>query len=107
MEASKKSLRVCEKGHKYYKSSDCPVCPICANANKPDDDFLSTLSAPARRALQNIGIATPQQLANYTEAEILALHGMGPSTIPRLHAALKKNNLSFRNGKSKPGGGNK
>lgn len=26
---AKKTLRTCKKGHRYYKSSDCPVCPAC------------------------------------------------------------------------------
>lgn len=27
--AKKKSLRVCKNGHQYYKSSNCPICPLC------------------------------------------------------------------------------
>lgn len=26
---TKGSLRTCSKGHKYYKNSECPTCPIC------------------------------------------------------------------------------
>jgi hypothetical protein len=25
----KGTLRICDKGHQYYKSSDCPICPVC------------------------------------------------------------------------------
>ena len=25
----KGTLKVCSRGHKFDKSSDCPVCPIC------------------------------------------------------------------------------
>jgi len=56
MTSSNKSLRTCAKGHKYYKSSDCPTCPICEKELKPATGFLSILSAPARRALENNGI---------------------------------------------------
>ncbi|WP_416865041.1 MAG: RNA polymerase alpha subunit C-terminal domain-containing protein [Imperialibacter sp.] len=96
MVTSKKNLRTCKKGHQYYKSSDCPVCPICANEEKPNDDFLSTLVAPARRALQGKGITTVRELAMHTEAEIMQLHGMGPSTLPKLHKALASAGLSFK-----------
>lgn len=90
-----KTLRTCTNGHQYYKSSDCPTCPICEQQNKPADGFLSSLGAPARRALQNKGITTIQQLAQFSEADILKLHGMGPGSLPRLRSALAGNGLSF------------
>ena len=96
MERSKKQLRTCSKGHKFYKSSDCPTCPICEQERKPKDSFLSLLVAPARRALENKEITTLQQLSNFSEDEILQLHGIGPSTIPKLNKALKENGLSFK-----------
>ncbi len=94
---SKKNLKTCPKGHKYYKSSDCPTCPVCEEERKPKDSFLSLLVAPARRALENKGINTLQQLSRFSEKEISALHGMGPSTIPKLRNALKTKGLSFKN----------
>ncbi|MCP3742363.1 RNA polymerase alpha subunit C-terminal domain-containing protein [Rossellomorea sp. BNER] len=97
MTASKKSLRTCKKGHQYFKSSDCPTCPICEQERKPDDGFLSLLSAPARRALENNEITTLQQLSNYSEKEILQFHGMGPASIPKLRTALHSKGLSFKN----------
>lgn len=92
----KKTLRTCDKGHKYYKSSDCRVCPICEQQRKPEDGFLSLLSAPARRALENVGIRTVVQLSGFSEAEILKLHGMGPGSLPHLRNALASNGLSFK-----------
>jgi hypothetical protein len=59
-------------------------------------DFLSTLAAPARRALENEGIATVRKLSQWTERDIRQLHGMGPSTIPKLRAALKRAGLKFK-----------
>jgi len=96
MATSEKSLRTCDQGHKFYKSSDCPTCPTCENERKPADGFLSVLSAPARRALENNGITTLQQLSTYTEKEILQFHGMGPASLPKLRAALKEHGLAFR-----------
>jgi len=91
-----KTLRTCSKGHQYYKSSDCPSCPICEQERKPADGFLSSLSAPARRALENNGISTLQQLSEHGERDILKLHGMGPGSLPKLKEALKQNGLSFK-----------
>jgi predicted RecB family nuclease len=96
MDPLKKQLRICPKGHKFYKSSDCPVCPVCEQERKPDDNFLSLLVAPARRALEKKGIATLKQLSALSEDEILQLHGMGPSTISKLKKALQENGLSFK-----------
>lgn len=96
MAASKGKLRVCPHGHQYYKSSDCPTCPVCETQRKPANGFLAPLSAPARRALEYAGIHTLAQLATKTEAEILTLHGMGPASIPKLRKALAAEKLSFR-----------
>ena len=90
------NLKICDKGHKYYKSSDCPTCPICEKERKPEHGFLSLLSAPARRALENNGVTSLQGLSTYSEKEILNLHGMGPSSIPKLRLALKEKGLSFK-----------
>lgn len=96
MTISKKTLRTCSKDHNFYKSSDCPTCPICEQERKPDNGFLSVLSAPARRALENNGITSLQQLATYSEKEILQFHGMGPASLPKLRDALQTNGLSFK-----------
>lgn len=91
-----KNKRTCRKGHVYYKSSDCPTCPVCEKEKKPEEEFLAALSAPARRALQHNGITTLQQLAAFSKREILAFHGMGPASIPALTNALSKAGLSFK-----------
>ncbi|MFJ2045447.1 RNA polymerase alpha subunit C-terminal domain-containing protein [Paenibacillus taichungensis] len=96
MANTKGTLRTCEQGHSYYKSSDCPTCPVCEKARKPKEGFLSLLSAPARRALENQGITTLQLLSQYTEKEILKLHGIGPSAMPKLRQALEEEGLSFK-----------
>ena len=91
------SRRICESGHVYFKSSDCPVCPECEKMYKPKVGFLSLLSNPARRALENSGITTLKQLSKFSETEILKLHGMGPASMPKLRAALKEKGLTFQN----------
>ena len=93
---TEKSLRVCEKGHTFYKSTDCPSCPICDKENKPESGFLSKLSSPARRALIQEGIDTLQKLSTHTEKEVLSLHGIGPSSIPVMRASLDEEGLAFK-----------
>lgn len=85
-----KNLKTCKNGHQFYKTSDCPTCPICENEKKPKTGFLSLMSAPARRALENNGITTLEKLAKYTESDLLKLHGMGPASMPVLKKALKE-----------------
>jgi hypothetical protein len=93
---STSKLRICSKGHRFYKSSDCPTCPICEKEKKPNTGFLSIISSPARRALERESIDTPLKLSKWSEKEILELHGMGPGSIPILKSALKEKGLSFR-----------
>ena len=97
MASSEKTLRTCNKGHNYYKSSDCPTCPTCEQERIPSEGFLSLLSAPARRALENNGITSLQKLSTYSQKEILQFHCMGPASIPKLRSALEENGLSFKN----------
>jgi uncharacterized protein YdhG (YjbR/CyaY superfamily) len=94
--AKAKSSRTCSKGHRYYKTTDCPTCPVCERARKPSEGFLASLAAPARRAMENQGIKTVKQLSRYTEAQLLVLHGMGPASLPLLRSALKAAGLSFK-----------
>lgn len=87
----------CSRGHIFYKSNDCPVCPICEEKKKPMAEFLTVLSAPARRAMENAGITTLQKLAAFSEKEILGLHGLGPSSLPKLRKSLAEVCLTFKN----------
>jgi DNA-directed RNA polymerase alpha subunit len=96
MAISKKVLKTCSQGHQFYKTSDCPTCPVCEKENKPKEGWLSTLGAPARRALEREGITTVFQLSKWTKTDILKLHGMGPGSLPKLLEALKAEGLSFK-----------
>lgn len=91
-----KTLRVCEKGHKFFKSSDCSSCPTCNKENKPHSGFLSKLSSPARNALVHEGIDTLQKLSKHTEKEILKLHGIGPASLPTMKNSLEEAGLAFK-----------
>ncbi|WP_353720694.1 RNA polymerase alpha subunit C-terminal domain-containing protein [Dyadobacter sp. 676] len=95
MADSDQNLRICPKGHRYYKSTDCPTCPVCEAAKKPQAGFLSLISAPARRALENNGIHTLKDLAVKTEKEVLSYHGMGPNAMSKLKTAMEEAGMAF------------
>lgn len=54
------------------------------------------IAAPARRALENNGIHSLEILSKFSEKEILKLHGMGKSSIPKLQKYLIENGLNFK-----------
>lgn len=89
-------LKTCNQGHQFYKSSACPICPVCEAARKPDHGFLANISAPARRALEREGITSLTALSDCREREVLQLHGLGPTILPKLKAALSQAGLTFK-----------
>lgn len=62
----------------------------------PKDNFLSLIAAPARRALERERITTLEKLSMFSEKEILTLHGMWKSTIPKLQKILNENKMKFK-----------
>lgn len=92
--------KLCPIGHSFEKTSDCPTCPKCENAKQSNPEF-PKLGKPAHRALANAGILKLKDLGEWTERELLALHGFGPAAIPPLRAAMKKAGVGFRNGGAK------
>jgi predicted RecB family nuclease len=93
---TKKKLKICNQGHEFYKSSDCPVCPVCSKQEIPKADFLALLAAPARRVLQNKGISNLEHLSEFSEKEILTWHGIGKSSTPKLQKYLEAKGLKFK-----------
>lgn len=94
--AAAKRQRVCANGHPFVKSSDCPTCPTCEAEKKPTKGFLSNFSAPAGRALEHAGIRNVQALAKHTKKALLALHGIGPASLPAMERLLREAGLTFR-----------
>jgi hypothetical protein len=67
-----------------------------SKTNQPSDsDFPTGLASPARRALAGAGYTRLEQLAAVCEAEIKALHGIGPNAIEQLRQALAEKGLSY------------
>jgi uncharacterized protein YdhG (YjbR/CyaY superfamily) len=65
-------------------------------ATPTPDGIPTKIGAPARRALAIAKITSLAALANYSEKEVLALHGIGPRALPILRAALQQAGLNFR-----------
>lgn len=59
------------------------------------DSDLPKIAAPARRALDAADIHTLAELARHTEAEIAAMHGMGPKALATLREALVERGQGF------------
>ena len=87
--------KTCVNGHVFYKSGNCLVCPICEKMKYTQNTIFDGIVAPARRALENAGIKTIEDLSNKTKNEILSFHGIGPSSIPKLEKMLKDLKLNF------------
>jgi DNA-directed RNA polymerase alpha subunit len=54
------------------------------------------LAAPARRALVNAKIIRIDDLKKITEAKLISLHGMGPSSLPKIKSAMRKKKIKFK-----------
>ena len=66
-----------------------------------NNDLPDGLAAPAQRALAGAGISRLAQLAKLTEAEVKALHGIGPNALAKLGAAMAAKGLGFKAEKKK------
>ena len=68
-------------------------------AHRPTLPFPSALAQPAWRAFANAGYTDLAQLAAVSEAELKALHGIGPDALKQLRQALADHGLSFAAGR--------
>ena len=57
---------------------------------------LPNIGGPATQALAQIGVRNVEQLAAYSEREILALHGVGPKAIRILRPVMEDMGARFR-----------
>jgi hypothetical protein len=91
------SIKKCLNGHTFEKTSSCPVCPICSAEEMSEKygEVFPKIGAPALRALDGAGITQLSQLANYTEKELLDLHGFGPRALRLLKEKMDEVGLSF------------
>lgn len=74
---------------------DAALAEPRARAPRPSGTPIPRIGAPATRALRAAGITTLEQVAERTETELVALHGVGPLAIGRLREALAERDLAF------------
>ena len=94
-------FRVAENNAKAKKKKHSKKSTPVNNLNKANNEgaepsFLESLSAPARRALEAKDITTLQKLARCTQKELLELHGVGKTTLPKLTQALATEGLQLK-----------
>jgi DNA-directed RNA polymerase alpha subunit len=58
-------------------------------------DLPKKLSRPAAGALDHAGIKTLEDLAKLSRKQFLALHGVGPASLPTVEGAMKEAGLDF------------
>ena len=56
---------------------------------------LPPVGAPARRALEQAGVTTLEDVAARSEQDLLALHGVGPRAVRTLREALAAQGLTL------------
>lgn len=67
-----------------------------AKARKTIGDF-PYIGGPAANALEAEGITTMKQLAAFSEAELLQIHGVGAKAIHILREAMAERGMTFNN----------
>jgi len=87
--------KTCANGHVFEKTSDCPACPTCERERLAASP-LPAIGAPATRALQTAGVERASDLVDWSETDLLALHGMGPKAVDRLRDHLAADGLAFK-----------
>ena len=83
----------------------CELTPGTAKRAEADrataairDQLPAGLAQPALRALARAGYTTLDRLATVSEADLHALHGMGPKAVGIIQAALDTRNRSAKAG---------
>lgn len=63
---------------------------------RPIGDLPDEIGKTAARELSVHGINTLQKVANHSERELLAIHGVGPKAVRLLGEAMSAKGLGFR-----------
>lgn len=64
---------------------------------RPVGDLPNEIGKTAARELSLNGIASLQQVANHSQDELLAIHGVGPKAVSILGEALAAKGLRYKN----------
>lgn len=70
---------------------------IYAVSYDSEEDFLlGIIAVPARKSLKKEKIDSLEKLSDYSEKEILQLHGFGRNTLMKLKDYMKEHQMCFR-----------
>ncbi len=89
----RKKVNQCVKGHYFERLKGVEVCPYCGANKKASDSIFGFLSKPAQRALTAAKISTMKHLLKKSKAELLELHGFGPTSIKLLEEELNRQQI--------------
>ncbi|MBN6038199.1 hypothetical protein [Amycolatopsis sp. 195334CR] len=82
--------------HRAPKRLAAKLDAVVASPVRPGSDLPAAIGVPATRALANAGVTTLAQVATRTEAELLALHGVGPKAVRLLAETLAETGRSMK-----------
>lgn len=80
--------------HAAPRSRVAALAETAGAVEERQDDF-GAIGAPARRALHEHGIADLDALASRPREEVASLHGIGPTAVARLSAALAERGVDW------------
>ncbi len=70
---------------------------VCALSQVAKGNFLEgVIAVPARRALEKEKIDSLEKLSDYSESEIIELHGFGKNTMEKLKTYMNEHQISFK-----------
>ncbi|SRR5690606_2652610 len=82
--------------HRAPRHLAARLTAILESPRPPGSDLPASIGRPATRALAIAGLTTLDQVATRTEAELLALHGVGPRAVRILADTLAEKGMSLR-----------
>jgi len=85
----------CDRAQGYFLGMPMPRDEFASFVRAHVRTPLPLLGAPARRALEAVGLRNLEDVAARARAEIRALHGIGPKALERLDVALKAAGLEL------------
>ncbi|WP_449387077.1 hypothetical protein [Chryseobacterium lineare] len=75
---------------------------ICAVSHAAHGNFLQgIIPLPARRTLEKEKIDSLEKLSDYSEKEILQMHGFSKNAVQKLKVYMMENDIYFKNNESR------
>lgn len=82
--------------HRAPRPLAARLAAVVESPAQPGSDLPASIGKAATRALATAGVTTLDQVAAHTNADLLALHGVGPKAVRVLADALAEKGMSLR-----------